>query len=141
RNEVLPNILNGLDELARGVIDNVNSLHRKGYGMDRESNLDFFSGQDAATIAVNTALVSNPESIAAAGVPNSIGDISVAMSIADLATKPAMGAGNTVSINGFFRGIITNLGMEIQKAQASSDSSRTVVEHLSDRRQAVSGVA
>jgi flagellar hook-associated protein 1 FlgK len=141
RDEVLPNFLNGLDDLARGLIDNVNQLHQNGYGLDGISGLDFFVGQDASNITVNPALVLDPESIAAAGEPDRIGDISIALEIANLATKPSMGTGDTVSINGFFRGIITDLGMEIQKVQAGSASSRAVVEHLTDRRQSISGVA
>lgn len=139
RNTVLPGILDGLDTLAAGLIKNVNQLHSKGYGIDGVTGLDFFTGHDAASISVNPALANNPDSIAAAGQPDRIGDISVALEIAGLATAPSMGTG--VTINGFFRSVVTNLGMNIQKAQASHASSRSVVEHLNDRRQAVSGVA
>lgn len=141
RDQSLPDMMSNLDTLAQGLIHNINALHRNGYGMDGTGGLEFFTGEDALTIAVDPLIVKYPESIAAAGEPNRIGDISNALAIANLSTQPSMGTSNNVSINGFFRGVVTKLGMQIQQAQASGDSSRIVVEHLNDRRQSISGVS
>lgn len=142
RNETIPNILDELNTLAMGLAENVNQLHREGYGLNGETGIDFWVGDDAATLAVNPVLFDAPSSIATAGVPNSVGDISVALSIAQLATEPAMGGDPpTVSINGFFRSTVTDLGLRIQHMQATNESSQLVKNHLSDRRQAISGVS
>lgn len=141
RDRVLPSILRDLDTLSQGLINNVNALHRNGYGMDGVTGLAFFVGEDASTIAVDPLLFTYPESIATAGEPNRIGDISTALAIANLSTQASMGGVNSISINGFFRSVVTRLGMQIQQAQASGDSSRIVVEHLNDRRQSISGVS
>lgn len=139
RDETLPGIVKGLDQLARGLIENVNNIHRNGYGVDGTTGIDFFKGESSKTIDVNPILFRLPETIASAGEPNRIGDISVAQEIAQLASKPSMG--NGISINGFYRTLVTQIGMKTQQAAAHSESSRIVTEHLSDRRQAISGVS
>ncbi len=141
RDKTLPGITAGLDKLAMGLIENVNAIHSKGYGLDGTTGHDFFKGENAKTIAVNPFLSLTPEAIASAGEPNRIGDISVAMQISQLATTPSMGVGNNTSINGFYRTLVTQVGMQTRLATANSDSSRVVTEHLSDRRQAISGVS
>jgi flagellar hook-associated protein 1 FlgK len=141
RDQTLPTILSDLDTLTQGLINNVNALHRNGYGMDGTTGLEFFTGQDASTLSVDPLIVKYPESIATAGEPNRIGDITNALAIANLSTQPSMGTSNNVSINGFFRGVVTKLGMQVQQSQASGNSSRIVVEHLNDRRQSISGVS
>lgn len=141
RDSTLPNILSEMDTLAVGLMEAVNDIHRNGYGIDGTSGLDFFTGEDAATINVNPSIESFPEAIASAGEPGRIGDISAALAIAGLSNSPSMGNNSPISINGYFRSIVTNLGMDIQRSKASADSSQSVVEHLEDRRQAISGVS
>ncbi|MBX3052701.1 MAG: flagellar hook-associated protein FlgK [Caldilineaceae bacterium] len=142
RSTAIPRVLGHLDDLAMGLRDQVNGLHQAGFGTDGSTGLDFFVGEDAATFAVNPVLLASPAKVATSSQPNSIGNISVAMEIAELATKPSMG-GNppTVSISGFFRGAVTDLGLRIQHANNNFESSDMVFNHLTDRRQAVSGVS
>jgi flagellar hook-associated protein 1 FlgK len=51
--------IDSLNTLATRVIESVNAVHQTGVGLDGVSGRAFFSGTDAATIAVNTALT-NP---------------------------------------------------------------------------------
>lgn len=142
RNEAIPRVLGQLDDLALGLRDRVNELHQNGYGIDGSSGLDFFVGEDAATLGVNPVLLDAPAKVATGGQPNSVGDITVALRIAELAGKPSMGGDPpTVSINGFFRSSITDLGLRIRHASTNAASSEMVFNHLTDRRQAVSGVS
>ncbi|MCB0112617.1 MAG: flagellar hook-associated protein FlgK [Caldilineaceae bacterium] len=141
RDEKLPDVLGQLDKFAVGLMEAVNSVHRNGYGIDGTTGLDFFSGEDSSTITVNPSIETFPEAIASAGEPGRIGDITAALEIAGLSTELTTIDGSNISINGYFRSVITDLGMNIQRAEASAESSRTVVEHLDDRRQAISGVS
>jgi flagellar hook-associated protein 1 len=142
RSTAIPKVLGQLDELALGLRDRVNELHRQGYGTDGSTNLDFFVGENAATLGVNPLLLASPAKVASGGQPNSVGDISVALKIAGLATEPSMGGDPpTLSINGFFRGSVTALGLDIRRASTSREASEMVFNHLTDRRQAVSGVS
>lgn len=142
RDNAIPRVQGQLDELALGLRDRVNGLHRQGYGIDGSTNLDFFVGENAATFGVNPALIASPAKVASGGQPNSVGDISIALQIAGLATAPSMGGDPpTLSINGFLRGAVTDLGLRIRRAGSSREASQMVFNHLSDRRQAVSGVS
>lgn len=138
----IPRVMGQLDGLALGLRDKVNELHREGFGIDGSTGLDFFVGEDAATLGVNPVLTASPSKIASGRLPNSIGDISVALQIAELSTKPSLGGDPpTQSINGFFRSAITDLGLHIRHTQANSDASEMVFNHLTDRRQSISGVS
>jgi len=142
RDTAIPRVMGQLDTLALGLRDRVNELHRQGYGIDGSSGLDFFVGEDAATFAVNPDLLASPSKVASGARPNSLGDISVALQVAGLATTPSMdGDPPTLSINGFFRSSVTDLGLRIQHASNKHEASSTVFNHLTDRRQAVSGVS
>jgi flagellar hook-associated protein 1 FlgK len=59
----LPAYRASLDALAVGLRDVVNAAHRLGTGADGSTGLDFFTGTDAASLAVNAALT--PDAVAA----------------------------------------------------------------------------
>lgn len=142
RDQALPSLTNQLDELAQGLIENVNEIHQNGYGLDGSTNLPFFTGNDAGSIAVNEDLMAAPEKLATAKAPNSVGDNAIALQIGALATDPVLGGiPPTVSLNGFYRSLIADLGMRVQHARNTRASSEMVFNHLTDRRQAVSGVS
>jgi flagellar hook-associated protein 1 len=56
RDTTLQNRIDSVNALAARVIESVNAVHQTGVGLDGVSGRTFFSGTDAATIAVNTAL-------------------------------------------------------------------------------------
>ncbi len=141
RDTVLAGYLDRLDQLATYLADNVNQLHRQGYGLDGATDLDFFVGTDASTLDVNPQLVQSPLSVATAGRGNSAGDIDIASQIAELAGRPVIGTPPSMTINAFYRSLIADLGMESRHAQASRDQAQLVINHLQDRRQAISGVS
>ncbi len=50
-----------MDEVAEGLIEQVNNIHQHGYGSDGTTGLDFFNGTGAADIQMNA---SQPEQVA-----------------------------------------------------------------------------
>ena len=142
QNTTIPGVIEKLDELAVGLRDRVNEIHQDGYGIDGSTGLDFFVGTNAATIAVNPDLLAAPAKIATGDLPNSIGDSSAALRMVGLSTALTMGGTPpTHSINGFFRTTVTDLGLSIRHATSSKEASDVVFNHLTDRRQAISGVS
>jgi flagellar hook-associated protein 1 FlgK len=141
RDQVLPGIIGGLDEMAKGLIDSVNDIHRQGYGLNGVTGLNFFVGEDAATISVNELLVNVPESIATASQPGRTGDVSIAVEISELNSRAVMGPNGQYSINAFFRTLVTEMGMKTQQARRQLSSSEVISEHLDNRRQSISGVS
>jgi flagellar hook-associated protein 1 len=47
------------DEMARGLIEGINSIHRYGYGLNGSTGLDFFSGTSATDIRVSLNIPQN----------------------------------------------------------------------------------
>lgn len=98
RDTAFPDLIAKLNTLASGLINGVNSLHRQGYGLDGvTTGLDFFTGTDASTIQLNSALAGSPSSIAAAASAGAPGDPSNALAIANLQLSTNMIAGSAAN--------------------------------------------
>ncbi len=98
RDKAFPDLIAKLNTLASGLINGVNSLHRRGYGLDGvTTGLDFFTGTDASNIQLNPALATSPSTIAAATAPGAPGDPSNALAIANLQLAANMIAGSAAS--------------------------------------------
>src|SRR4029077_10717159 len=67
RDTVVQARIDGLNKLAARIIEQVNSVHEAGVGLDGKSGRPFFTGTDASTIDVNSALtVDGGQSLVAA---------------------------------------------------------------------------
>lgn len=159
REDIVDQKMNKLDLLARTLINEVNAIHQKGYGKrdlppagaDSEeggAGRDFFMGKDASNIKVNDDIVGRPENIAAAprtedknndGENDLIGDQSIALKIAQLRDKSITALGST-SFNDFWQTQVSELGIEISRAEAMETNQNILLESLKDKRQEVSGV-
>ncbi len=134
----LPAKLGQLDELAAALIEEVNALHRTGYGLDGTTGRDFFVGTGAHDVAVNEELAANPSLVAAAAV-DAAGDGSLAQQIAELRQATAASLGGR-TVDDFYAALVTQLGTEVRQAADRSAEQTLVVQHLESRREAVSGV-
>lgn len=138
RDQVLVDQLNGLNTLAAGLISQVNTIHRAGYGLNNATNLNFFSGTNAADIAVNSTL--DESSVAVSSAANQAGNNSVALQMAALKTTRGMSAG-TATLNEFYNRQVTDLGVAVQRASDNSYHNGLVEQALADQRESVSGVS
>lgn len=133
--------LNRLDDLAQTLIGEVNILHAAGFALDSSSGNNFFAGTSAGDIAVDPALVSDVNLIAAAsnlaGVP---GDSSNAVAIADLQNKLTM-SGNTATFDDFFNALVSDVGQNLQQAAAYESHQSEMVHQLENYRESISGVS
>ena len=80
----LPAYRASLDALAARLIQSVNGLHVTGYGLDGTHGVPFFSGADAATIQVSSAVSGRPDAIAVSATPDAPGNNATALAIANL---------------------------------------------------------
>ncbi|MBV8716337.1 MAG: flagellar hook-associated protein FlgK [Chloroflexi bacterium] len=114
RDTDVQNQLNSLDQLAKRVIQNVNSIHTSGVGLDGKGGQVFFDGTDSGSIAVDSVLTGpgGTDHVAAArvyadptsptGYSTATGDSSNAVALANLqqgvgqvATTSGVQVGNT----------------------------------------------
>jgi flagellar hook-associated protein 1 FlgK len=141
RDVTIPDYLNRLDNLAAKIISEVNALHSNGFGLDGSTGNDFFSGTSASDMAMNQVIVDDVNLIAAGssadGVP---GDNSNAIAIANLQNELLMG-GNTATFDDYFNSLISLVGSDVKEATANFDHQNSMVAHLDNYRESISGVS
>ncbi len=138
RDSILTGQLSGLNTLAGGLISQVNAIHSVGFGLNNVTGLNFFSGTDAASIAVNPAL--DAASIATSSATGEEGNNTIALQIAALKSVKGMSAG-TATLNEFYNAQISDLGVTTQRASNNSYQHGLVSKALSDQRESVVGVS
>lgn len=158
------------NQLARGIAEAVNAIHRTGIDRDNNSGLDFFDTSagtvTAANIKVNAALISDPWKIATGKVTKDAngdpvgaygnGEIAKAISslssgwtgLADL-TDPVTGDPVTTppptplsaaSIGDYYGAALAELGVDAQQATRMKESQAVLVTHMYNQRESVVGV-
>ena len=138
RDKVMVDQLNGLNTLASGMINQVNTIHRTGFGLNNATNMDFFAGTNATDIAVNPLL--DAASIATSSGASQAGNSDIASQIANLKTVKGMNGG-TVTLNEFYNSQITNLGVITRRASDNSYQHGLVTKALGDQRESIAGVS
>ena len=140
RDNIIAGYMSDLDDLAGTLITEVNGLHSAGYALDGSQN-DFFVGTDAGTIGVNPAIEADANLIAAATDPLEVpGDNSNAIAIANLQNAMTM-SGNTATFDNFYNSLVGEVGNDTQSAIFNFDHQTTMLGHLEQRRQEISGVS
>ena len=143
-------ILHRLDTLAETLAREVNALHRAGSLTDgTPSGIDFFVNRingsgltGAGQIAVNSLIMNGTaglELIATGGTPSTgPGDTGTAKLIAALRNKATMGP--TATFEDDYRNFLAGLGVLGQSSQRMVKNQSEVLNHLSQRKEEVSGV-
>jgi flagellar hook-associated protein 1 FlgK len=138
RDTVLSNQLAGLNTLAAGIITQVNSIHRTGFGLNNATNNDFFEGSNASDIAVNRLL--DAASVATSSGASQAGNSDIALQIAGLKTVKGMKAG-TATLNEFYNAQISTLAVTTKRAADNSYQHGLVTKALGDQRESAVGVS
>jgi flagellar hook-associated protein 1 FlgK len=139
RDVVIPSLLAKLDQLAGGLITQINAIHTTGFGLDGSTGLNFLTGTGAQDIALNPTLATNPAQIATAAAANLPGDASIALQIADLELATTMAAG-TLTFDQYYADLVGVLGADVNRASGLAESGGMFVDHLEAMRQSVQGV-
>lgn len=135
-----------LNTLASGLATEINTVHRAGYGLDGLSNRDFFAANDgsatvdARNIAVSPGVAANPQWIAAASVANAPGDGSNALKMAAKLDEKVLSS-NTIGLRDFYGSLISSIGVDANQASDMARNQTTLVDHLEQLGQSVSGVS
>jgi flagellar hook-associated protein 1 FlgK len=145
-----------LNQFVIGVVEEVNAIHRTGFGLDGTTNRNFFvnakdlSGDniDLSTIAFNPEL-NNYDNIAAGEEPYNYEDNRIALKIAALRLNDYFTEDSYTTIaedrkynyDEFYRNIISDLGNIGQEAAVAADAQKLLVDQIDYRRQALSAVS
>jgi flagellar hook-associated protein 1 FlgK len=167
RDNVLSGYQRRLDQLAAGIVSNVNLLHRAGFALDGvTTGIDFFQGAIAnganglpPTVlpgnfyagmvnawSVNAAVVTNPSLIAAADAAGAPGNNSNARAIANLQTQvntvdtDGNGVGDAGSFSTYVGSLVNTIGTDAQGYRVQSTNYDNLINALQMQRDRISGV-
>jgi flagellar hook-associated protein 1 len=132
-----------LNALVKGVADAVNTIHQTGTDATGAAGQVFFTftaGNEAATLAVNPALVADPRLVAAAAGANQPGDGTIAGQIADLRNALLFGGGTQTAAD-TYAGLVSGIGSDSRQGSEMATNQALVVDHLTTRRESISGVS
>jgi flagellar hook-associated protein 1 FlgK len=141
RDEMVPRYLEELGQIARTLVEQVNGIHRNGFGLDGSTGANFFDPRflDADSIRVNQDLINAPEKIAASQ-GGEVGDGSMALAIQNLRNSRVMVSGTT-SINDYYDSLVGSLGVESHQAMSYVENYSLLVQEIENSRQSVQGVS
>ncbi len=143
RDKMIPDYLNSLNELTRGIVENVNAIHRQGYGLDGNTDRDFFDPEftTAAHIQINVEISDDPDLIAAATAPDAPANGLNAESISKMIFGDRVLSGGTTTIREYYGGMVGKLGIEAMEADSYKGNYGLLVQQIENQRQSVQGVS
>ena len=141
RDQLIPDLSKHLDELAGGLVEQVNALHRTGTGLNGGTGVNFFDPQrtNAANISVSAAVQEDLNNIAVSGDGNT-GDNGVGLAISALRDKRFMGGGTT-TVEGFYSTLLGEVGSRSKEAMTMAENHRLFSTQIENRRQSIQGVS
>lgn len=141
RDRRLPGYLGQLDRLALTLKDQVNFLHRGGYGRTGSSGVDFFDDRTtgAADIRLSPAALTDANTIAASDT-KATGGNRISLDIANLQADLVLDD-ETTTINGFYNKMASEIGAASSDTKTLVSNHELLVNGLDRDRQIVSGVS
>ena len=140
RDNRIPEMIERLDLLTNTLMDEVNDLHRSGYGLDGTTQISFFSGSSIKDISVNPLLQAHPEKLAVAGTIDAEGDNQIALSIAQKRHEKLFSDG-TETFEEFNNSTIGIIGVYTQQARRQAENNELLLQQTQTIRESVSGVS
>lgn len=145
RDEVANEFLDGMDDLAYTLAEEVNKAHVQGYDRTGRTGQVFFEMPADVTNAaqqmkVHENIVNDVGSIAAAGEPGSPGDNRIANVLSGLEYKQIFDDG-TATVNDYYSSMVGRIGIEAQRANSAQQSQADIVGQLKNIRESISGVS
>lgn len=141
RDKIIPDYLDRLNELAGVLVEQVNALHRTGYGDGKSTNgVDFFDPNytDASNIRINQDVVNDIDLIAASESTN--GDNIIALKMSGLRDVPLLD-NNTTTIDDYYHSIIGSIGVGSKEATSFTNNYELLTTQTENARLSVEGVS
>jgi flagellar hook-associated protein 1 FlgK len=130
-----------LNDLAQGLITEVNTLHTGGFDLNGVAGAAFFTGTGAADIAMSSTILADTDRIAAsqtaAGAPGNAGN---AIAIHALRNELTLGGGTT-TFDDAANTLVSLVGSDAAEAKVYAAHQADMTSYLQRYRDSVSGVA
>jgi len=137
----LPGLRAKVDSLVKGIVTEVNALHRTGTSLTGGTGIDFFNatGLTAASMALSQSVRLSSDNIAA-GKSGAAGDNANALALAALRTSGLVSFSGA-TIGEAFQGLVSELGVTLLDVTSRQTAQEVVVSHADTLRQSISGVS
>jgi flagellar hook-associated protein 1 FlgK len=137
----LPGVRDKLNTLVKGIVTEVNGIHRGGRTLTGGTNVDFFdpAGLTMDSMAVSQAVSLTTDNIAA-GRSGAAGDNSNALAIAALRTTGVASFGGQTLASGYQQ-LVSEVAMALQDVTGRHEAQDVITSNADAQRQAVSGVS
>jgi len=147
RDETIPGYMGTLDDLAAGIISNVNSIHSTGIDLDDNGGGNFFvpfvpaiPGSNSGAASSISVALTDPRGIAAAAADSDTGDNENAISLADIGTGKLF-SNNTETAGQLYAGLIYQVGADEKEAEEGVTTQKSLLDQLTNQRSSASGVS
>ena len=139
RDTVLQDLRQKINLMATTLIEGVNSVHKLGVSLDGSTNLDFFTGTDASTIAVNKDLIADSRKIQLSADTDE-GDNTVAANLLKWLDASQEGLGK-MTVTQHYNEAVATYGQELANINNSLADQEVISHTLKQQRAGVSGVS
>ena len=131
-------IRTSMNTIANVLITQVNTIHGAGFSLNGSTGAQFFTGVDAATIGVNSALADDPSLIQASGVNGATGDNQLALALAQLSQTEFI---NGQTLTQAYSQTVAAFGQELSTVNNDLANQDTVDNMLHAQRDSIGGVS
>jgi flagellar hook-associated protein 1 FlgK len=141
RDNIVPDRVKELDEMAVALVKNLNAIHQQGTGLDGEIGRNFFDSTvtGAADINIDDSILEDVSHIATSR-NGEVGDNSIALQIAALRSNLVM-SGGTATFGDYYNAIVGIVGIRAKEASNTAQNQQTLVNHIDENRQSLEGVS
>jgi flagellar hook-associated protein 1 FlgK len=148
RDVVCTDLLQKTNDMARKIIDNVNVVHREGFGIKdfkSASGRDFFESsadQDRTIrdLKISDVIMNSTDAIAAAASPFAPGDNVVANNLLRLREDKILDEGRA-TLTDFYANMVGVLGLDVKRAEQRNQANEVILADLNKRRESIAGVS
>lgn len=138
RDDVIPDYMSQLDNLAETLVEDVNAIHSTGKTLTGADAGNFFKeGSTAGNIALDDSIIGQPKLIAASS-DGAVSNNDIAKKIYGLEGTPGS---SLVTINTMYQNLIGDIASTASIADKQNTAYQLAVNQLTTQQQAVSGVS
>lgn len=143
-NTALPAALTDLATMRDAIVNQVNTQHRAGYGLNDPAgpppNRDFFEVLANGDVRVRDEIATDPSKIAAAVAAGKPGDGGNALVIANARYARTL-SGGTATIGDFYNAMVASIGGKARQAAGDETNQSALVDTVDRQRRQVSEVS
>ena len=145
RDQVLPEFMNRMDQIAHGFANEVNSIHSQSFSSDGKTGVNLFDVPEgvkgaAQSISLSAMVASNPGNISAGSVPNAAGDNRGLLAIADIQNSKFLDGGKA-TFNDAYSGLVGRVGAQTKEVSDRFDNQKGLIDQLTNLRDQQAGVS